>query len=129
MTDIWYSTRMDSPVSVNTLYGGKARRYRSAFYEAFLRRNHGAHPMETIGFELPIHLPCRLEIHLIFPDQRKRDAANYEKAISDLLVKRGILEDDSLIVQNLQTKRVTKGAYYADVFIMAPVDMDRREVS
>ena len=31
------------------------------------------------------------------PDKRRRDVANYEKAVSDLLVSAGIIEDDSLI--------------------------------
>lgn len=32
-----------------------------------------------------------------FPDNRRRDVANYEKALSDALVANGIIEDDSLI--------------------------------
>lgn len=32
------------------------------------------------------------------PDRRRRDLGNLEKAVSDLLVKTGLIEDDSLIV-------------------------------
>lgn len=32
-----------------------------------------------------------------FPDKRRRDVGNYEKALSDSLVANGIIEDDSLI--------------------------------
>jgi len=32
-----------------------------------------------------------------FPDKRRRDVGNYEKALSDALVANGIIEDDSLI--------------------------------
>ena len=31
------------------------------------------------------------------PDKRRRDVANYEKAVSDILVTAGVIEDDSLI--------------------------------
>lgn len=36
------------------------------------------------------------------PDKRKRDAANFEKAMSDFFVKMGIIEDDSLVESNTQ---------------------------
>lgn len=39
---------------------------------------------------------------LFFKDKRVRDVANYEKCMSDMLVKYGILKDDSYIAQNLQ---------------------------
>jgi crossover junction endodeoxyribonuclease RusA len=31
------------------------------------------------------------------PDKRRRDVANYEKAVSDILVAGGLIEDDSMI--------------------------------
>ena len=36
------------------------------------------------------------------PDNRIRDCGNYEKALSDFLVRIGILKDDHLIRQNMQ---------------------------
>ena len=32
-----------------------------------------------------------------FADKRKRDLANFEKGITDFLVKKGVIEDDSMI--------------------------------
>lgn len=40
---------------------------------------------------------CRLTIDAVRPDNRRRDIANLEKAISDLLVSLRVIEDDSLI--------------------------------
>lgn len=41
--------------------------------------------------------PVELTLKLGRPDRRRRDLANYEKAVSDLLVEHKILTDDSLI--------------------------------
>ena len=46
--------------------------------------------------------PVKVTISLERPDKRKRDVANYEKAVTDFLVKMGVLEDDSLIHSNTQ---------------------------
>lgn len=43
------------------------------------------------------------------PDRRKRDCANYEKALSDYLVSRNILQDDSNIEFNAQLWSGEKG--------------------
>jgi crossover junction endodeoxyribonuclease RusA len=40
--------------------------------------------------------PYKLTILAVKPDKRKRDLGNLEKAISDILVSQGIVEDDSL---------------------------------
>ena len=40
--------------------------------------------------------PYSMTILLRRPDKRKRDIANLEKAVSDLLVSHGVLQDDSL---------------------------------
>lgn len=40
---------------------------------------------------------CAWYRHGEFPDKRVRDAENYSKALSDMLVGEGVLEDDSLI--------------------------------
>ena len=46
----------------------------------------------------PISTPVRAEYQFGRPDKRRADVANKEKAVSDLLVRAGILVDDSQIV-------------------------------
>ena len=43
-----------------------------------------------------------IHIYVVKPDKRKRDVSNIEKAVSDLLVKHGVLEDDDRITRNTQ---------------------------
>lgn len=83
------------PPSVNGLYAGKSRRYKSKKYVAWIKQ---------AGWQLMAQRPLpqikgKVIIHMKFgrPDRRKRDVANLEKATSDLLVAYGIIQDDSLI--------------------------------
>lgn len=45
------------------------------------------------------HIPGAIAVDYMFarPDNRKRDLGNLEKAVSDLLVKMKVIEDDSMI--------------------------------
>lgn len=88
------------PPSVNGLYAGKARRYKSPRYKAWLSEAEFAFfQQNTPSFAEPV------SVHMKFgrPDKRVRDVANYEKATSDFLVNSGVLSDDSLIEDNRQS--------------------------
>jgi len=52
--------------------------------------------------------PYKLTILAVKPDKRRRDLGNLEKAISDILVSVGIVEDDSLC-EWLEIKWVQNG--------------------
>lgn len=45
-------------------------------------------------------IPGQVLVEYVFcrPDKRKRDLGNMEKAVSDILVKMNVIEDDSLIM-------------------------------
>lgn len=43
----------------------------------------------------PIDGPVSVYVRLVAPDKRHRDAGNCDKAICDILVKSGIIQDDS----------------------------------
>lgn len=87
------------PPSVNSLYdGGKntnrrfiSDRYKrwqdDAYYALLGQRNRNHRHKE----------PVQITYSFTRPDKRARDVFNYEKAVSDFLVKHGILADDSLI--------------------------------
>jgi len=77
------------PPSVNGLFAGKARRYPSKAYKAW---------REAARPHVPgVLVPCPYVLSLVFdrPDRRARDLGNLEKAVSDLLVERGVVIDDS----------------------------------
>lgn len=90
------------PPSVNNLYRNKTKcrpgerggRIKTAAYMAW-----EAEAGLKINLQNPIHIPglVRMTIYATKPDRRRRDLMNLEKAVSDLLVKMKIIEDDSLI--------------------------------
>ena len=83
------------PPSVNSLYSTNwltKKRFKSKRYEAWIEWA----TMHLNG--VPV---VRGKVKALYefgrPDNRKRDVANYEKAVSDLLTYTSVLEDDSLI--------------------------------
>lgn len=83
------------PPSVNGLYAGKQRRYKSKRYTAWCLEASMA-LMRQRPFKCFTGNVTEI-ISLGRPDKRTRDVWNYEKAINDLLVEHEVLEDDSLI--------------------------------
>lgn len=87
------------PPSVNGLYATDwktKRRFKSEAYALWLIDAKKAldgqpKPEKPIGGEVTV------EYWFTFPDKRKRDLMNYEKAVTDLLVEQGYLIDDSQI--------------------------------
>ena len=77
------------PPSVNGLFAGKARRYASPAYKAWKA---AARPHVPAGL---IAGPYTLDLNFDRPDRRARDLGNLEKAVSDLIVERGLVIDDS----------------------------------
>jgi len=83
------------PISVNALYAGKGRRYKSKLYVAWeiearqTLRSQKWTPMAAV--------PLQITYRFGQPDNRRRDLANLEKCCSDLLVHESIIKDDSLI--------------------------------
>lgn len=88
------------PPTLNGLYAGKARRYKSPRYKAWLDEAwFQINPQRPLAhFDTPVSII----IHLGRPDNRKRDVANYEKATTDFLVAANVLKDDALIHSNTQ---------------------------
>lgn len=77
------------PPSLNNLFAGKGRRYCSRAYKAWKAL---AGPLVPAGI---VAGPYTLELLFDRPDRRARDLGNLEKAVSDLLVERGLVIDDS----------------------------------
>lgn len=84
------------PPSVNCLYAGQRRRFKSKRYKAWILKAKEA--LWTQQF-LPISGEIPLQVHYIFgrPDKRIRDACNFIKATDDFLVEQSIIPDDSWI--------------------------------
>lgn len=57
-----------------------------------------------------LSIPVEIEYLIWFPDNRRRDIANYEKVLTDSLVKAGVMEDDHLVHKwVIERKGVVKG--------------------
>lgn len=104
----WYNKKpalvftMPTPPSVNEAYVNascgrlKSRRYKmwqSKTSELLMRAKLCKHTLEP---------PYAVVYSINKKDNRRRDCANYEKCLSDLLVKLSIIQDDSLILCNVQ---------------------------
>lgn len=95
------------PPSANSLFAGKTRRYVSPRYKKW---------RAAAGWELQSQRirsaigPVVIDIALTAPDKRARDADNGNKAILDLLVRHGVLSDDS----SVQVRQVTARWTVAD---------------
>lgn len=87
------------PPSVNALYANRrgGGRHKTQRYEVWLR-GADAHLLLT-GTKLdPMPAgPVAVTYEIAQTDRRKSDIANREKALSDYLVSRGVIADDSLI--------------------------------
>jgi len=78
------------PPSVNCLYAGKKRRYKSDRYKAWI---------EEAALCINAAQPIEGRVDLLYmydhPDNRERDVENYIKAVTDLLVSQGVLHNDN----------------------------------
>jgi len=77
------------PPSVNSLFGGGSaqKRFPSKQYKAWLKL---CPALEERTVE-----PVRIAYKFYFPDDRERDTQNYVKAVTDYLVKSGVIRNDS----------------------------------
>lgn len=83
------------PPSVNALYGQRSgrQRYKTKEYKAW---------EEAAALALFNKPECRyiagndltVRYTFFFPNKRKRDIANFEKAVSDFITSAGVIEDD-----------------------------------
>jgi Holliday junction resolvase RusA-like endonuclease len=85
------------PPSVNGLYSGKARRFKSKKYQAWIVEARMALLRQEWEPLTKTDAPLQVIYNVGNPDKRRRDLSNLEKAASDLLVSEGIISDDSLI--------------------------------
>lgn len=85
------------PPSVNALYiTGKHRRATSKRYEDWQKEAWAALVQQPARFHRHT-TPVVVVYTFGRPDKRRRDVFNLEKAVSDFLVKQGVLADDTLI--------------------------------
>jgi len=80
------------PTTNNLFFNAGKRRVRSKGYDAWIE-----HALLEVRRQRPTPIagPYRLSLVAHRPDRRRRDLGNIEKPISDLLVKAGVIADDS----------------------------------
>ncbi len=86
------------PVSVNAAYAGRARRYKSPAVKRWIKAADAvllARQAKIDGVKGPYHLAIDLNRAKRRTRGGRRDCWNYEKVLSDWLVSRGIVRDDS----------------------------------
>jgi crossover junction endodeoxyribonuclease RusA len=81
---------------------------------------------ETLAQQMPsVHITDRILVETVYymPDRRKRDIANYSKALHDAITVAGLWEDDELIDQNFEYRGgITKnGAVFMRISDAGPV--------
>ena len=94
-----YELYLPFPPTVNNYYkkskaGGRYISEKGRLFRALVE--------EAVVEQLPfVHIDERVLVEAVIfpPDRRKRDIANYEKALSDSLTEAGLWEDDELIDQ------------------------------
>lgn len=104
------------PVSVNACYGTDfktRRRFKTKPYTDFIKHFEEYCPKERIEGEIEV------EYNFYFPDKRRRDICNYEKALSDTLVHYGVIEDDSNISKMVIERYYDKGKPFTVIEICA----------
>lgn len=90
------------PPTVNNLFAnGQSGRYATKAYREWQKEAMAGFLIQQLPYE-PIGRKIMAVLRLARPDNRVRDAANYEKASIDQLVKAGVLSDDSIIIDNRQ---------------------------
>jgi crossover junction endodeoxyribonuclease RusA len=89
------------PPTANNLFvnAGQRGRVRSKKYEVWRKLAGWKIKEQKVK---PVPGLVQLEIYAVAPDKRKRDVANLEKAVADVLVTMGVIEDDSKIMRNVQ---------------------------
>jgi Holliday junction resolvase RusA-like endonuclease len=91
MLNLW----LPYPTSVNAMFAGKTKRYTSADYKAWQAiAGLALNAQSKMLFDCKIAVTYSIKRPL---DNRKRDLANLEKGLSDILVKHKIIKDDCLI--------------------------------
>ena len=123
-----FSFDLPFPPSVNGLFPGDGkRRWASKAYKAWRIAAAPSVPAAKIVGKYV------LWIQLDRPDRRARDCANYEKAVSDLLVTQGLVEDDSkcarLILEWTSDQPVKDARAHIDVVAtdhLEPIIFQRR---
>ena len=104
------------PPTVNSAYYtdfNNRTRHKSKAYRDFIK---------SVGVYLPkgqspITADIEMEYNFYFPDLRKRDVMNYEKAMTDTLVYYGVIKDDSQIQKITLEKYYDKGKPYTIIEI------------
>ncbi len=82
------------PPSVNALYSGNHRRFKSKRYTAWIAEAKTAIAGIPI---IKISGSVEATYRICSPDNRRRDIENYAKAVSDFISDQGFIDDDSNI--------------------------------
>jgi Holliday junction resolvase RusA-like endonuclease len=144
LTDTQVKITIDeTPPSLNHAYihsckGGKLMRFKSKEANSFISHMQAGIPTEyetwitenkkskrVTKFWIPWENELSMRIHIVFPDERRRDLDNYWKLAIDSL-KGKVFKDDSQIKEIIVTKSTSTGVSRIDMDIR-PYSFERKE--
>jgi Holliday junction resolvase RusA-like endonuclease len=113
-----YECSLPFPPSVNKAYGNRSnqKRFKSKAYKAWEQ----SCPELTLPEKGAIDWPVAVVYRFYLPDRRLRDVANYEKLVTDQLVKKCVLVDDNFKIiksMHLHFSGVDRGNPRVDIEI------------
>lgn len=93
-----FTVTLPVPPTANNLFptSKSGHRFPSAKYKAWRKVADEAYTAAQKG-QTTLYGRIRAKYEYSFADKRKRDLANFEKGITDFLVGKGVIEDDSMI--------------------------------
>lgn len=118
MKETYFHCLLPVPPTLNNLFptGKTGKRFCSSKYEDWKTEAAKAFTAQfPHGHDcLSGRLACHLRFH--FKDKRRRDIANFEKAVTDFLVSMDVIEDDCLIDRMVLERAEPGNGVYVTLF-------------
>lgn len=113
------------PVSVNSLFVEiNGKRVKTRLYKEWrteagwaIRQQQSGAVRKSITGHVMVILEC------VKPDKRKRDASNLLKAVEDLIVEMGVIDDDSFVMDS-RSRWVRQGPPCRVTIVSSPAELD-----
>ena len=104
-----YRFTLPIPQSINTMYFNSSKKGQKGRFKSGEAKKWDEDALKLIRMP-PAQFTGEIEVFYsyFFPNAIKRDVANYEKQVSDIMVTKGVIKDDSLIVSMTLRKYVDK---------------------
>ncbi len=112
----YFTCMLPMPPTSNNLFPSSARgRFKSKSYREWIALAEITAAAQQ--WNMTLRGPIRAKYTLHFSDKRRRDVANFEKAVTDFLVAQNVLEDDCQIDEFHLVRGENVESAYVDVYL------------